>query len=150
MKYEVSAKATIATTPEKLWKLMQDLEDWWPKSNPEHVSLEILSEDKTIREGTRIRIKEKIAGVPGEAIGEIRDVIKGKQVTWGSDRAVYRYLGIELAVEEGVTWRIQKTEGGTELSADVWARFPATWKGRVFCPESALDRQLPPATPLPE
>ncbi|MFI0448857.1 hypothetical protein [Actinomadura sp. 6N118] len=47
-----------------------DLDGWWVASNPEHDTLEHL-DDRGIEVGARVRIREKIAGIPGEAIGEI-------------------------------------------------------------------------------
>ncbi|HEX6471119.1 MAG TPA: hypothetical protein VF069_18615 [Streptosporangiaceae bacterium] len=43
------------------------------------------------RVGARLRIHEKVAGAPGEAVGEITRVVPGTEVTWHA-RTELRFL----------------------------------------------------------
>ena len=128
--FDFKATIDIHTTAAKLWDYLIDIEEWWLPSNPEHIELEILSQDKQIDEGTRIFIREKIAGIPGEIVGEVQEVTEPRRVQWQSDRAEYRFFGIPLSIKEGVTWQIEPLPQGVELSAHVWAEFPRTWMGK--------------------
>lgn len=108
-----------------VWTTLLDIEQWWPPSNPEHDSIERLDDASDMAVGTRFRIREKVAGVSGEAIGVLTRVEPGVEVTWESDRARYRLLGATFTVGEGVTWRVDPDgTDGSRLSAHVWARFP--------------------------
>ena len=106
-----------------VWEVLRDLENWWPASNPEHESLEQL-DDRGIEVSARIRIREKIAGIPGEAIGTITKVQPGSTVTWEAPQARYRWFGVPITIGEGVTWSIEPTDDATRVSAHVWATFP--------------------------
>lgn len=128
--FEFTAKQHMNAEPAAVWDLLADIQDWWVPSNDEHESLEILSDDSTLREGVRIRVKESIAGIPGVAEGAVTGYDPGRSVTWEAD-AVYRYLGFRLFIEEGVTWTVEEANDGADLSAHVWARFPKTAFGRV-------------------
>jgi hypothetical protein len=114
-----------------VWRELQDIERWWPPSNPEHDSIERL-DDRGIEPGARIRIREKVAGIPCEASGVITHVIPGAEVSWESTEARYGWLGVTLTVSEGVTWRVEP-EGAiaSRLSARVWAAFPLSLWGRL-------------------
>lgn len=130
--FTFTESVTIQAPPAAVWDRLCDLEGWWPASNPEHESLERL-DDRGVSPGARLRIREKIAGVPGEAIGEITRVEPGTAVTWEAPAARYRWFGIPFTIGEGVTWRIAPDgERATRLSARVWARFPAGVLGRVL------------------
>lgn len=124
----------IAAAPEVVWEFMIDLERWWPASNPDHESLQRLgANDQPITVGTRLRIGEKIAGVPGEAEGEITELKPGSAVTWEAPVARYRLCGVPASIGEGVTWTLEGTHNGaTDLSAHVWATFPAGVYGRLL------------------
>lgn len=122
---------TIDAPQAAVWELMRDLERWWPESNPDHEHMECL-DDGDLRAGSRVRIKEKIAGISGEAIGTITQFEPGRVVTWDAPRACYRLLGLALTVSEGVTWRIEPSgESTTVVSAHVWATVPPGRRGRV-------------------
>lgn len=55
----------LEAAPEQVWRYLNRVEDWWVPSNPdEHVSLEILGERGSVDDGTPIRIRESVAGVP--------------------------------------------------------------------------------------
>ncbi len=129
--FEFTESIHIEAPPDVVWQVLEDIEGWWPSSNPEHQSIERL-DSHGIQVGARLRIREKVAGIPGEAIGTITALSPGKEVTWTSDRAKYRWLGQTLILSEGVTWRIEPTgPSATTLSAHVWARFPETLRGRA-------------------
>ena len=130
--YEITAKLIIKASPQKIWQYMSNLDNWWVDSNPEHDSLVSYSESREINKGTIIRIREQVAGVPGEALGEITEFIPEKRVTWQADQAIYRYIGLKIPIKEGVAWSLRPTTEGTELSAHVWAIFPDTLFGRVI------------------
>ena len=83
--------------------------------------------------GARIRIREKIAGVPGEAVGEITEVEPGARVTWEVPAARYRLAGISVSIGEGVTWSLEPHgDDAARLSARVWATFPPGPRGRLL------------------
>ncbi|WP_144009266.1 hypothetical protein [Enemella evansiae] len=101
------------------------------RANPEHESLERL-DDKGISVGARLRIREKVAGVPGEYIGELTRVEELSAVTMEAPAARYRLFGIPFTVGEGVTWRIEPMrDHASRISARVWATFPAGLLGRA-------------------
>ena len=131
MGYEVAPTIRIAASPEIVWEYLVDIEEWWVKSNPEHESLEILSTTDRIAEGTHIEVRERIAGVPGVARGEITELVPEQRITWEAPGARYRYFSIPLHVSEGVTWEVSPDDGGSELTARVWASFPDSLWGRV-------------------
>ena len=129
--FEFTEAISVCAEPSTVWDTMHDLEEWWPASNPEHESLERL-DDRGIEAGARLRIREKIAGVPGEAVGTITRVEPGSEVTWHAPHARYRWRGIGFTVGEGVSWRIEPgTDGDTQVSAHVWATFPPGLAGRL-------------------
>lgn len=130
--FEFTARIGIPAPPERVWQVLEDVQRWWAPSNPEHESLEILDEDQRLQVGTRIRIRERVAGIPGEAVGEITELEPGRRVTWVSEKARYRLAAIRLTVREGVTWVINPAVDGSELSAHVWAEFPGGWFGRAL------------------
>lgn len=131
--FDFTETVDIDATPAAVWELMRDLERWWPASNPEHVSLERL--DTGARElgvGSRLRIRERIAGIPGEATGEITVFVPGWEVTWEAPAARYRLAGVGFTVGEGVTWGIRPSGSATRVSAHVWATFPPGFSGRLL------------------
>jgi hypothetical protein len=130
--FEFTESVDVDAGVDRVWAVMTDLEGWWPESNPEHISLERL-DDRGIAEGARMRVRERIAGVRCEAIGEITEVLPGRSVTWEASQAHYRLLGVSVCVGEGVEWRIEPGEGEpTRISARVWATFPEGWSGRAL------------------
>jgi len=130
--FEFTETIEIEALPEAVWEVMADIEGWWPPSNPEHESLERL-DDRGLEVGARIRIREKIAGVPGEAVGEITEVQPGARVTWEAPAARYGLAGIYVSIGEGVTWSVAPHgDDETCLSARVWANFPSGVRGRLI------------------
>lgn len=107
-----------------MWELLQAVDQWWPPSNPEHISLEHLDDRPATEVGAKLRIREKIGGIPGEAVGTITAVEPGAAVTWEAD-ATYRWLGFSVELGEGVTWAVEpQSESSTVVSARVWASRP--------------------------
>ncbi len=129
---EVTAKVNIKSSPETIWKYMINLNNWLVDSNPEHIRMEFLSDSEELKRESKISIIEKVACIRGEATGEIIDFVLEKQVTWKSNNAVYHYSGLNISVQEGVTWSLRITTEGTELSAHVWASFPGSLFGKII------------------
>ena len=114
---EVSAEAP------RVWAVMTDVEQWWPASNPDHMSLELL-DWAPLALGSRMRIRERVAGIPADATGSITEFEEGSRVTWEA-AARYKLLGLPLHVQEGVTWTIEpRSSATTRISARVWATLP--------------------------
>lgn len=131
--FDFTETIRIGAPAETVWTALLDIERWWPPSNPEHDDIERLDGGGGIVVGTRFRIREKVAGVPGEAIGVITNVEPGTAVTWEADRARYRLLGVAFTMGEGVTWRVDPDgSDSSQLSAHVWARFPDGAVGRIL------------------
>lgn len=129
--FEISPTVEIEESTETVWDYLTAIEKWWVPSNPEHESLEVLSDHNTIQEGTRIRVKERIAGLPGVAEGEVTEFWPRERITWEAPNTRYRYYGLTIHVDEGVSWKLEPTDAGTELTAHVWATFPNTVLGRL-------------------
>ncbi len=108
---------------DRVWEVLRDIDRWWPQSNPEHVSLQHLDDRPPTEVGARLRVEERIGGIPGEAVGAITAVEPHTAVTWEAD-ARYRWLGIPIRLTEGVTWRVRSDEAATTVSAHVWASRP--------------------------
>ena len=129
--FEFSESIVVAAPVAHVWSVLSDIDRWWLASNPEHDSLEHLDSLPATQVGARLRIREKIGGIPGVAVGTITAVQPGEAVTWEA-AARYRWLGISLRVNEGVTWRVERSgESTTRVSARVWAVFPSHPLGRI-------------------
>lgn len=129
--FEFTEIVSIRATAEDVWSRLSDLESWWLKSNPEHIALDVRSPDKRVAVGTEIAFEERVAGITACASGTVISLIPGVAATW-EGAANYRYCGFDLAIQEGVTWRIEPNMGSSTLSAHVWARFPAGAFGRFL------------------
>jgi len=129
--YEIAPSITVDASPQTVWEYVRDVEAWWVASNPEHESLEILSADGTLEEGTSLRVRERIAGVPGVATGEVTEVVPQRRLTWEATDARYRYFGLTVHVDESVSWELTPIDGATELTARVRASFPETLVGSL-------------------
>jgi ligand-binding SRPBCC domain-containing protein len=130
--FEISPKIMIDAPTDVVWNYLIDVDNWWLQSNPEHIGLEIQSDEQAIRQGTRMLIRERIAGIPGEALGEISEFDEHEKLTWKSNQATYRVLGVHFSVKEGVTWELEPLNHGTQLSAHVWAYFPDGLPGMML------------------
>lgn len=122
--FEFTESVLITAPLPVVWDALQDLENWWPASNPEHESIERL-DDGGNQVGAVLRVRERIAGVPGVAVGTITHVDPLASVTWDAPKARYRILGVPFTIGEGVTWSVQREpDSSTRLGAHVWATFP--------------------------
>ena len=129
--FDFTESVAIEAPHDAVWRVMSDLDGWWPASNPEHIGIEHLDDRPVTEVGARLRIREKIGGIPGEAVGTITEVEAGELVTWEAD-ATYRWLAIRVTVTEGVTWRVRpQHDGTTKVSARVWATNPPGIIGRI-------------------
>ncbi len=129
--FEFTESVVIEAPPERIWDVMREVDQWWLPSNPEHISLEHLDDRPATEVGARLRIREKVAGIPAEAVGTITDVVEGTAVTWDAD-ATYRLAGLSVGIGEGVTWRIDPQDADSAVvSAHVWATFPSGIFGRI-------------------
>lgn len=129
--FQFTESIEIAADAGRIWETLVDIETWWPPSNPEHISIKVQSAGKPINTGTRIDFKEKVAGIKGQAIGSISEWTPCHKATW-EGKALYKYYGIPLHIEEGVTWLIEEKTGVSDLSAHVWAKFPPSGPGRFL------------------
>jgi hypothetical protein len=93
----------IAAPRQAVWNVMRDVRDWWPASNREHDSVDVLTEDGEIGLGKRLRIRERVAGIPCDATGEITRFESGRTVAWEAPAARYRLACLRVTVSEGVT-----------------------------------------------
>ena len=125
-------ESIVITAPHlTVWETLSDIDGWWLASNHEHGSLEHLDSLMPTDVGARLRIREKIGGIPGVAEGTITEVDPGTAVTWEAD-AQYRWFGVPVSVGEGVTWRVEpKDDATTCVSARVWATFSSHIIGRL-------------------
>lgn len=128
--FEFTATIRIDTSIKDLWDFLIDIKQWWLASNSDHIALDILSESHIVKKGTCIRIQEKIAGIPGQAEGEVTELVDHKRIRWQSEQAQYHFLGIPLTVKEGVTWELETVQDDVQLSAHVWALFPDSLFGK--------------------
>lgn len=129
--FEFTESILIEVPRDAVWEVVRDIERWWLASNPEHQSLELLGGRGELAVGTQLRIREKIAGIPGEAVGMITRLEPGQKVTWDAPHARYRWFGMSLSLSEGVTWRLESHGESTTVSARVWAEFPAGLRGSL-------------------
>lgn len=117
--------------PKNVWSRLSDLESWWLKSNPGHISLDIGSPGKRVAVGTEgIAFEERVDGIKACASGTVISLIPGTAATW-EEAANYRYCGFDLAIQEGVIWCIEPNMGSSTLSTHTWARFPAGAIGQL-------------------
>lgn len=130
--FEFTETIEIAARPETVWETLREVERWWPESNPEHEGIERLDEGE-LGLGTRFVIRERIAGIPGEASGAITRFEPGSEVTWEAPMARYRWLGLRFTIGEGVSWKLAPSgTSASQLSAHVWATFPEGLVGRTL------------------
>lgn len=129
--FDFTESVLIHASRETVWQVVRDIDQWWLRSNPDHDALEHLDQRCATEVGAKLRIREKIGGIPGEAVGVITAAEPGKAVTWEAE-AIYRWLGVSVRVNEGVTWRLESADDAcTQLSARVWATRPDGILGRA-------------------
>lgn len=129
--YEISPTVEISASAGEVWSFLIDVENWWVKSNPEHKWLVIHNAEKDISIGTKITVREKIAGIPCKAIGEITGYKPYQLVEW---RATYFLLGIKwIKVFAGVSWKLKSIDVyKSSVAANVWADFPQNFGYRLL------------------
>lgn len=129
--FDFAETVLIAAPHREVWALLSDIDCWWLASNPDHASLEHLDSLAPTDLGARMRIREKIGGIPGTADGLITAVEPGTAVTWEAE-ARYGWFGLSIRVIEGVTWRVEpQSDSMTRVSARVWAIFGSNVVGRL-------------------
>lgn len=123
--YEFTETILIEAPPTRVWEVMSDIGGWLGAASPEHQSMEFL-DGSGVRVGAKIRIREKAAGMPREAVVVVTAVRPGSAVTWESPEARYQWHGFPTTISEGVSLGIEPCEGAasTQVSARVWALFP--------------------------
>lgn len=129
--FKFTETITIHATRSKIWQTLEDINAWWPPSNPEHIGIEVRSFGKPLGLGTEIDFKECVAGVKAHAKGKITNWSPGSEAAW-EGVAIYRYCGIPIRVSEGVSWRIEGNNDMSDVSATVWAEFPKSAFGRFL------------------
>lgn len=129
--FDFTESILIHAPHQKVWDVVRDIDHWWLRSNPDHDSLEHLDQRPATEVGAKLRIREKIGGIPGEAVGVITAAEPGTAVTWEAE-ATYRWFGVSVRLNEGVTWRLEpRSDTSTQLSARVWAANPCGIFGRL-------------------
>ena len=119
---KTKAEIDIYSSPEKIWSYMIRLDDWWLRSNPdEHIELTLVENNK-IEEGTKFILKEYIAGVRGEAIAEIKQIVPLQRLVWKSIQATYKLFGITFKVKEGGIFELKNKGKKCVLSHYVWGK----------------------------
>ena len=89
---EAKASVEIHSSPEEVWNYIIRIDDWWLRSNPrEHIAL-ILVGTTDIRKGTQFILRERIAGIKGEAFAEISEIVPLRKLVWKSINAQYKLL----------------------------------------------------------
>ena len=83
--FEFIESILIEAPHERVWAVLSDVDNWWLASNPEHELLEHLDARPATEVGSRLRIRERIGGIPGEAVGTITAVAPGSAVTWEAE-----------------------------------------------------------------
>jgi hypothetical protein len=129
--FEFTESVHIQAPPNEVWGLLENVERWWPPSNPEHIAIEVRSPDKSINVGTEVIFEERVAGVKAQAEGAITRFVPETEAAW-EGTAAYRYFGFRFLVREGVSWQLAKDGEASVLSARVWARFSPNIFGRAL------------------
>lgn len=130
--FQFTESIQIRASLDRAWNYLVDVEKWWPPSNPEHESLEIIDRNRPLSKGTKIRFRERVAGIPGEMEGEVTEYAERDHITWESSMARYALCGLTFDVREGVRWNVRDEGPFVILSATVWAIFPNGLKGSAL------------------
>jgi len=119
---ETKATVHINASAEEIWKYVIRLDDWWLRSNPrEHIELSLIDADE-IKQGTRFNLKEYIAGIRGEAIAEVSQMVPLQKLVWKSIEAKYYLICFSVNIEEGGEFELVENPDGCMLSHHVWGR----------------------------
>jgi len=118
----IEASVEIDRSPQDVWDYVVRFDDWWPAANPdEHIELSVM-DNREIEKGTKLVLKERIAGIRGEATVEILAFQPPKRLEWKSLSAKYMLLGMGIKVKEGGTFTISPTDTGCVLRHRVWRK----------------------------
>jgi hypothetical protein len=121
----------IEASPEDIWEYCTEIEQWWLPANPDHIQMQIHSDDALLGPKVKVSFVENVAGITGHAEGQITKWVPKSEVKW-EGVCVYDYKRLRVTIREGITWRIHSSKAGTRLSARVWAKFPDTLVGQFF------------------
>ena len=122
---EVKTSVEIDKTPQEEWDYIARIVEWRLASNTkEHIESSVVG-DGAIEKGTEFVLKERIAGVRGEAFAKVAEYAPPKKLVWKSLHAHYKLLGVSLNGEEGGTFKISKRANGCVLSHGVWGKIHA-------------------------
>lgn len=118
----VKAEVEIARDAQSVWDYVSRIDRWWLASNPrDHIELSFV-DGADVEEGAEFVLRERIAGVRGEARAIIAEVQPPWRLVWKSLWARFSYLGVGLDIDEGGTFEIVETDTGCILSHYVWGR----------------------------
>ena len=117
----------INASAETIWKQITDLESGYAY---EHESVEVISADKTFKDGLRFREKERIGGVLAVVEAEVFDVIENRQYCFRGE-AQYHHLGLTIPVQEGGRFTIEPVKDQSRLSLEARGELPKTLFGRI-------------------
>lgn len=110
----------IERSPQAVWEYVSRIEDWWLASNTkDHIELAFV-DGTGVAEGAEFVLRERIAGVRGEARAVIAEVDPPRRLVWRSLSARFRFMGIGIDVDEGGTFELVETDKGAVLSHYVW------------------------------
>jgi len=87
----------IEAPPEVVWKTISDFENSYVF---EHEDVEILSDDKTLRDGLRFTEKERIGGILASVEAEVFDVVPNSRYSFRG-HADYHFSGLKIPIEQG-------------------------------------------------
>jgi hypothetical protein len=98
---------------------------------PRHIGINAGGNHSATGIGTEVTFKERVAGIKGQARGTVTQRVPGTLAEW-EGRALYLYLGFPLRVCQDVSWRVERADRETRLSARVWAEFAPALAERFF------------------
>jgi len=127
----LKAAVEIERSPQAVRDYVSRIDDRWLASNPkDHIELTFV-DSAGVEEGAEFVLRERIAGVRGEARAVIAEVDRPRRLVWRSLRARFSCLGIGIDLEEGGTFEIVENERDCPLSHRVWGRLGTNPFARV-------------------
>jgi len=129
--FDNTESIVINASPAAIWNYVTDYEENWVPSNPEHISVRFIADDKTFRNGIRFVLSEHVGNGRADMTGYLTDVVPNETYTWVA-RAVYTgYGGFSVRVDQTGTFSLEPTDGGVLVSHRIRAAFPETFWGRL-------------------
>jgi len=129
--FDNTESIVIDASPAAIWAYVTNYETNWMNSNPEHISVRFLAEDKTFRNGIRFVLSEHVGNGRADQTGYLTDVVPNETYTWVS-RAVYTgYGGFSVRVDQTGTFSLEPFDGGVLVSHRIQAAFPDSFWGQV-------------------